>query len=108
MEREAAVLEADRPPNSGDVLKIFARLEADGATGRNPHLFTGSGVAPDAALARLHLEDTEAAQLDALEQALFDRKPTQGLVHHSDRGTQYVSIRYTERLAEAGVEPSVQ
>jgi putative transposase len=30
-----------------------------------------------------------------------------GLVHHSDRGSQYVSIRYTERLAEAGIEPSV-
>lgn len=47
--------------------------------------------------------------LDALEQALYDRKPAQdsSLIHHSDRGTQYVSIRYTERLAEAGVEPSV-
>ena len=47
--------------------------------------------------------------LDALEQALHDRRPTHrgGLVHHSDRGSQYVSIRYTERLAEAGVEPSV-
>ncbi len=30
-----------------------------------------------------------------------------GLVHHSDRGVQYVSIRYSERLAEAGIEPSV-
>ena len=47
--------------------------------------------------------------LDALEQALFDRQPGQAdqLVHHSDRGVQYVSIRYTERLAEAGIEPSV-
>ena len=47
--------------------------------------------------------------LDALEQALADRRPVQGggLVHHSDRGVQYVSIRHTERLAEAGVEPSV-
>jgi putative transposase len=46
--------------------------------------------------------------LDALEQALYDRRPFQGgLVHHSDRGSQYVSIRYTERLAEAGIEPSV-
>jgi transposase InsO family protein len=45
----------------------------------------------------------------ALEQALHDRQPAHsgGLVHHSDRGTQYVSIRYTERLAEAGIEPSV-
>jgi len=47
--------------------------------------------------------------LDALEQALHDRRPIRGagLVHHSDRGVQYVSIRYTERLAEAGIEPSV-
>jgi putative transposase len=47
--------------------------------------------------------------LDALEQALCDRQPERSaaLVHHSDRGSQYVSIRYTERLAEAGIEPSV-
>ena len=47
--------------------------------------------------------------LDALEQALHDRRPLQGsgLIHHSDRGVQYVSIKYTKRLAEAGVEPSV-
>lgn len=47
--------------------------------------------------------------LDALEQALHERRPDreQGLIHHSDRGSQYVSIKYTERLAEAGIEPSV-
>ena len=47
--------------------------------------------------------------LDALEQALYARQPERddALVHHSDRGSQYVSIRYTERLAEAGIEPSV-
>jgi transposase InsO family protein len=47
--------------------------------------------------------------LDALEQALYDRRPASGqrLVAHSDRGSQYTSIRYTERLAEAGIEPSV-
>jgi transposase InsO family protein len=45
--------------------------------------------------------------LDALEQALFSRSDTQGVVHHSDRGSQYLSIRYTERLAEAGMERSV-
>jgi transposase InsO family protein len=47
--------------------------------------------------------------LDALEQALHERCPVHksGLVHHSDRGSQYVSIKYTERLAEAGIEPSV-
>ena len=45
--------------------------------------------------------------LDALEQAAHARKDTGPLVHHSDRGSQYLSVRYTERLAEAGVEPSV-
>jgi putative transposase len=46
--------------------------------------------------------------LDALEQALHDRRPERrGLIHHSDRGGQYVSIRYAERLLEAGIEPSV-
>ncbi|MBB3475904.1 transposase InsO family protein [Novosphingobium sp. SG754] len=47
--------------------------------------------------------------LDALEQAIHDRRPVHrgGLIHHSDRGSQYLSIRYTERLAEAGIEPSV-
>ncbi len=47
--------------------------------------------------------------LDALEQALHARRPAQGngLIHHSDRGSQYVSIKYTERLADAGIEPSV-
>ncbi len=47
--------------------------------------------------------------LDALEQALYARQPQRAdaLVHHSDRGAQYISIRYSERLAEAGIEPSV-
>ncbi|XEY15804.1 IS3 family transposase [Azospirillum sp. HJ39] len=47
--------------------------------------------------------------LDALEQALHDRRPVKGsgLIHHSDRGSQYLAIRYTDRLTEAGVEPSV-
>ena len=45
--------------------------------------------------------------LDALEQALHNRRPAGALVHHSDRGSQYLSIAYSERLAEAGVEPSV-
>ncbi|MPM51646.1 IS3 family transposase IS401 [bioreactor metagenome] len=47
--------------------------------------------------------------VDALEQALCARQPGQdaGLIHHSDRGSQYVSIRYTERLAEVGLTPSV-
>jgi len=47
--------------------------------------------------------------LDALEQALYARQPERDsrLIHHSDRGSQYVSIRYSERLAKAGIEPSV-
>jgi transposase InsO family protein len=45
--------------------------------------------------------------LDALEQALHARSDLDGLIHHSDKGVQYLSIRYTERLAEAGIEPSV-
>ncbi|EAQ05975.1 integrase, catalytic region [Yoonia vestfoldensis SKA53] len=47
--------------------------------------------------------------LDAREQAPHDRKPVQkgGLFHYSDRGGQYLSIRYTERLAEAGIEQSI-
>ncbi|WP_156885221.1 IS3 family transposase [Acidihalobacter ferrooxydans] len=45
--------------------------------------------------------------LDALEQALWSRQDTEGLVHHSDRGCQYLSVRYTGRLAEAGIEASV-
>ena len=47
--------------------------------------------------------------LDALEQAIHARRPAQGggLIHHSDRGSQYLSIRYTERLGEAGIAPSV-
>ena len=46
--------------------------------------------------------------LDALEQAIHDRKPVSkgGLIHHADRGSQYLSIKYTERLADAGIEPS--
>ena len=45
--------------------------------------------------------------LDALEQALYERRPADNLIHHSDRGSQYLSIKYTERLADAGLEPSV-
>lgn len=47
--------------------------------------------------------------LDALEQALHERRPLQGggLVHDSDSGPQYLALRYTEQLAEAGVEPIV-
>ncbi len=46
-------------------------------------------------------------ELDALEQALWARPRVEGLIHHSDRGSQYLSICYTERLAEAGIDPSL-
>ena len=47
--------------------------------------------------------------LDALEQALYARQPDEGdaLIHHSQRGVQYALIRYSESLAEAGIEPCV-
>lgn len=45
--------------------------------------------------------------LDALEQVLWARREIKGLIHHSDRGSQYLSIRYTERLAKANIEASV-
>jgi transposase InsO family protein len=45
--------------------------------------------------------------LDALEQAIWARGAPKGIIHHSDRGSQYLSIKYTERLAQAGFEPSV-
>lgn len=45
--------------------------------------------------------------LDALEQAVYDRETDAGLVHHRDHGSQYLSIRYTERFAAAGIEASV-
>jgi transposase InsO family protein len=56
---------------------------------------------------RVSRNPTAGFVLDALEQALHARRPTDSLIHHSDRGSQYVSIRYTERLTEAGIEPSV-
>ena len=45
--------------------------------------------------------------LDALEQALWHRGKPKGLIHHSDRGSQYLSIKYTQRLKEAGIQSSV-
>ncbi len=45
--------------------------------------------------------------LNALEQALYAREDAKGLIHHSDRGSQYLSIRYTDRLSDAGIKPSV-
>jgi putative transposase len=48
-----------------------------------------------------------ADEISGLEQAVYARRPTGGLIHPSDRGVQYVSIRYTKRLADAGIEASV-
>lgn len=56
---------------------------------------------------RAHTSMRTDLVLDALEQALYDREADAGLVHHSDRGAQYVSMRYSERLAAAGIAPSV-
>lgn len=56
---------------------------------------------------RVSTSMTTSFVLDALNQAICQRRPANGLIHHSDRGSQYLSIRYTERLAEAGIDPSV-
>lgn len=59
---------------------------------------------------RVSTSMTTAFVLDAINQAICQRCPENGsgLVHHSDRGSQYLSIKYTERLAEAGIDPSVE
>jgi transposase InsO family protein len=58
---------------------------------------------------RVSTSMTTAFVLDALNQAICQRSPEKGggLIHHSDRGSQYLSIKYTERLADAGIDPSV-
>lgn len=57
---------------------------------------------------RVSTSMSTAFVLDALNQAICQRMPSEtGLVHHSDRGSQYLSIKYTERLAEEGIDPSV-
>jgi transposase InsO family protein len=56
---------------------------------------------------RAHTSMRSDLVLDALEQALHDRETDDALVHHSDRGVQYLSMRYSERLADAGIAPSV-
>lgn len=58
---------------------------------------------------RVSTSMTTSFVLDALNQAICQRVPSQAenLIHHSDRGSQYLSIKYTERLAEAGIDPSV-
>lgn len=56
---------------------------------------------------RVSTSMTTELTLDALEQALWAREVRGQLIHHSDRGSQYLSIRYTDRLVDAGVDPSV-
>lgn len=58
---------------------------------------------------RVSSSATAGFVLDALEQAIHDRRPAKdaGLIAHSDRGSQYLAVRYTERLVEEGIEPSV-
>ena len=56
---------------------------------------------------RLSRSMTTDFVLDALEQAIHARRPGEDLIHHSDQGSQYLSIRYSERLKEAGITPSV-
>merc|ERR1711895_113146 len=56
---------------------------------------------------RVSTSMTTGFVLDALNQAICQRAPSDDLIHHSERGSQYLSIRYTERLAEAGIDPSV-
>ena len=58
---------------------------------------------------RVSTSMTTGFVLDALNQAIYQHAPSQTdrLIHHSDRGSQYLSIKYTERLAEAGIDPSV-
>jgi transposase InsO family protein len=56
---------------------------------------------------RLSRSMTTDFVLDALEQAIHARRPGEDLIHHSDQGSQYLSIRYSERLGDAGIKPSV-
>ena len=58
---------------------------------------------------RVSTSMTNSFVLDALNQAVCQRRPQKGggLIHHSDRGSQYLSVRYTERLVDAGIDPSV-
>ncbi len=92
---------------------VLREAEGETPSACSPHGATWPGVvyaafAIDAFARRIvgwQVSRTAHASLvpDALEQALHERRPIHrgGLVHHSDRGSQYVSIRYTERLAEA-------
>ncbi len=84
------------------LLKMFVYLRTT-----NPHRRTLSPEPGRSWGGRVSNSLRSDLALDALEQALHARGDRDGLVHHSDRGVQYLPIRYTERLGEAGIEPWV-
>ena len=88
------------------VIDVFARYIVGWRASRTAHtsfVLDPSGAIPTP------LRGVGTLGPSALEPALHQRRPRHGgkLIHHSDRGSQYISIKYTERLAEAGIEPSV-
>jgi len=91
------------------VARLMRSMGLQGIIRGKPIRTTISDKATPSPLDRVSRTAHSGFVLDALEQALHDRRPVHGggLVHHSDRGVQYVSIRYSERLGEAGIEPSV-
>ena len=87
------------------VLDFHVRLDLAGLAVRG---FRHRRVCPPHRGAARVVDDANGLRTRCLEQALWARQPgREPLIHDSDRGSQYVSIRYSERLAEAGIEPSV-
>src|SRR3546814_19612329 len=76
---------------------------------RPPHATPSDTLFPYTTLFRSSTSATASLVLDALEQAIHARRPDpdDGLIHHSDRGVQYLAMNYTQRLAEAKLVPSV-
>ena len=94
------------------VIDVFAREPSGPCIARNspPGCFVRASPDHSASIGwRVSTSMTTQFVLDALEQALWQRKPhgNNSLIHHSDRGSQYLSITYTERLADADIDPSV-
>ena len=94
------------------VIDVFAREPSGPCIARNspPGCFVRASPDHSASVGwRVSTSMTTQFVLDALEQALWQRKPhgNRSLIHHSDRGSQYLSIKYTERLADADIDPSV-
>ena len=94
------------------VIDVFAREPSGPCIARNspPGCFVRASPDHSASVGwRVSTSMTTQFVLDALEQALWQRKPhgNRSLIHHSDRGSQYLSITYTERLADADIDPSV-